>query len=135
MREKDEESLDFCEKKKDKDKCDQFKMDCLVTCGFCNPNITTNITKLPPTNTTTLPPTNITTLPPTTDECEGVEKDEESLDFCEKKKDKDKCDQFKKDCLVTCGFCNPNITTNITTLPPTNITTLPPTTDECEGVE
>ena len=54
--------------------------------------------------------------------------DKESLDFCEKKKDKNKCEQFKMDCLVTCGFCNPNITTNVTTLPPTNITTLPPTT-------
>ena len=64
--EKDEESLDFCEKKKDKNKCEQFKKDCLVTCGFCNPNITTNITTLPPTNITTLPPTNVTTLPPPT---------------------------------------------------------------------
>ena len=62
----DKESLEFCEKKKDKNKCEQFKMDCLVTCGFCNPNITPNITTLPPTNITTLPPTNVTTLPPTT---------------------------------------------------------------------
>ena len=53
--------------------------------------------------------------------------DKESLDFCEKKKDKNKCEQFKKDCLVTCGFCTPNITTlqpNITTLQPN--TTAPP---------
>ena len=62
----DKESLDFCEKKKDKNKCEQFKMDCLVTCEFCNPNITTNITTTPPTNITTTPPTNVTTLPPTT---------------------------------------------------------------------
>ena len=61
-------------------------------------------------------------------ECDGVVADKESLDFCEKKKDKNKCEQFKMDCLVTCEFCNPNITTNVTTLPPTNITTLPPTT-------
>merc|ERR1712110_639254 len=81
-----------------------------------------NITTLPPTNITTLPPTNVTTLPPTT-ECEGVVDDKESLEFCEKKKDKNKCEQFKMDCLVTCGFCNPNITTNVTTLPPTNVTT------------
>merc|ERR1711997_264212 len=118
--------MGFCEKRKDKNKCEQFKIDCLVTCEFCNPNITTNITTLPPTNITTLPPTNVTTLPPTT-ECEGVVEDEQSLEFCEKKKDKNKCEQFKKDCLVTCGFCNPNITTNITTLPPTTI-------DDCKDI-
>merc|ERR1712115_379962 len=96
----------------------QFKMDCLVTCEFCNPNL----------------PPNVTTLPPTT-ECDGVVADKESLDFCEKKKDKNKCEQFKMDCLVTCEFCNPNITTNVTTLPPTNITTLPPTTiDDCKDI-
>ena len=49
-----------------------------------------------------------------------MEKDEESEDFCENKKNKNKCEQFKKDCLVTCGFCNPNITTlqPNTTAPP-----------------
>merc|ERR1712156_340278 len=111
-----EEKEGKCEQRKKNGRCseDSIKEVCRLTCEECTP-------------------ANITTLPPIT-ECEGVEKDEESLDFCEKKKDKKKCEQFKKECLVTCGFCNPNITTNITTLPPTNITTLPPTT-ECEGVE
>merc|ERR1712079_565288 len=118
-----EEKEGKCEQRKKNGRCseDSIKEVCRLTCEECTP-----------ANITTLPPTNITTLPPIT-ECEGVVEDKESLEFCEKKKDKNKCEQFKMDCLVTCGFCNPNITTNVTTLPPTNVTTLPPTT-ECEGV-
>merc|ERR1712223_1790696 len=101
---------EVCKQKKKEKKCnkDNVQVNCKKTCDQCSP---------PPTTQ------------PTPTDCEGVEKDEESMDFCEKKKDKKKCEQFKKECLVTCGFCNPNITTNITTLPPTT-----PTIDDCKDI-
>merc|ERR1712223_1500721 len=103
-----------CQQKKKEKKCnkDNVQVNCKKTCDQCSP---------PPTTQ------------PTPTDCEGVEKDEESLDFCENKKKKNKCEQFKKECLVTCGFCNPNITTlqpNITTLQPN--TTAPPMEYGCD---